>query len=104
MEEELQRQKVEVDARIRQLEQMRRDIASVLKDRVAQDDTQVSKLVDLYSSMKPKQAADVIDFARGFGCASVGADEEERGGGDEPAARRQSENAVGKTDGIQTLI
>jgi flagellar motility protein MotE (MotC chaperone) len=60
LEEELQRQKAEVDARVRQLEQMRRDIASVLKERVESDETQVNKLVDLYSSMKPKQAADII--------------------------------------------
>ena len=60
LEEELQRQKVEVDQRIRQLEQIRRDIASHLKERVDADETQVNKLVDLYSSMKPKQAADVI--------------------------------------------
>lgn len=60
LEEELQRQKVEVDQRIRQLEQMRRDIANVLKERVDADETQVNKLVDLYSTMKPKQAADVI--------------------------------------------
>lgn len=60
LEEELQRQKVEVDNRVRQLEQMRRDIASVLKERTDADETQVNKLVDLYSTMKPKQAADVI--------------------------------------------
>jgi flagellar motility protein MotE (MotC chaperone) len=39
---------------------MRRDIASVLKERVQSDETQVNKLVDLYSTMKPKQAADII--------------------------------------------
>jgi flagellar motility protein MotE (MotC chaperone) len=60
LEEELQRQKVEVDQRIRKLETMRRDIAGVLKERVDADETQVNKLVDLYSNMKPKQAADVI--------------------------------------------
>lgn len=60
LEEELQRQKVEVDQRIRKLELMRRDIAGVLKERVESDETQVNKLVDLYSNMKPKQAADVI--------------------------------------------
>jgi len=60
LEEELQRQKVEVDNRVRQLEQMRRDIASVLKERTDADETQVNKLVDLYSTMKPKQAADVL--------------------------------------------
>ncbi|MBX3023128.1 MAG: hypothetical protein KF799_15740 [Bdellovibrionales bacterium] len=60
LEEELQRQKVELDKRIVQLEEMRSQIAQVLKDRVEVDQEKVTKLVDLYSNMKPKQAADVI--------------------------------------------
>lgn len=60
LEEELQRQKVELDKRIAQLEEMRGQIAQVLKDRVEVDQEKVNKLVDLYSNMKPKQAADVI--------------------------------------------
>ncbi len=60
LEEELQRQKVELDKRIVQLEEMRGQIAQVLKDRVDVDQEKVNKLVDLYSNMKPKQAAEVI--------------------------------------------
>ncbi len=60
LEEELQKQKVELDKRIQQLEQMRTQIAQVLKDRVEIDQEKVNKLVELYSNMKPKQAADVI--------------------------------------------
>jgi flagellar motility protein MotE (MotC chaperone) len=60
LEEELQKQKVELDKRIVQLEEMRNQIAQVLKDRVEVDQEKVTKLVDLYSNMKPKQAADVI--------------------------------------------
>lgn len=60
LEEELQRQKVELDKRITQLEDMRNQIAKILKDRVEIDQEKVTKLVDLYSNMKPKQAADVI--------------------------------------------
>lgn len=60
LEEELQRQKVELDKRIVQLEEMRTQIAQVLKERVEVDQEKVNKLVDLYSNMKPKQAADVI--------------------------------------------
>jgi flagellar motility protein MotE (MotC chaperone) len=60
LEEELQKQKVELDKRIVQLEDMRNQIAQILKDRVEVDQEKVSKLVDLYSNMKPKQAADVI--------------------------------------------
>jgi flagellar motility protein MotE (MotC chaperone) len=60
LEEELQRQKVELDKRIQQLEDMRGQIATVLKDRVEVDQEKVTKLVDLYSNMKPKQAAEVL--------------------------------------------
>lgn len=60
LEEELQKQKVELDKRIAQLEQTRGQIAQILKDRVDVDQEKVNKLVDLYSNMKPKQAADVI--------------------------------------------
>lgn len=60
LEEELQKQKVELDKRIVQLEEMRNQIAQILKDRVEVDQEKVTKLVDLYSNMKPKQAADVI--------------------------------------------
>lgn len=61
LEEELQRQKVELDKRIVQLDEMRGQIAQTLKDRVEVDQEKVTKLVDLYSNMKPKQAADVIN-------------------------------------------
>jgi flagellar motility protein MotE (MotC chaperone) len=60
LEEELQRQKVELDKRITQLEEMRGQIAQILKDRVEVDQEKVTKLVDLYSNMKPKQAAEVL--------------------------------------------
>lgn len=60
LEEELQRQKVELDKRIQQLEDMRSQIAQTLKDRVELDQEKVAKLVDLYSNMKPKQAAEVL--------------------------------------------
>ncbi len=60
LEEELQKQKVELDKRIVQLEEMRGQIGKTLKDRVEVDQEKVNKLVDLYSNMKSKQAADVI--------------------------------------------
>jgi flagellar motility protein MotE (MotC chaperone) len=60
LEEELQKQKVELDKRLTQLEEMRGQIAQTLKDRVEVDQEKVTKLVDLYSNMKPKQAADII--------------------------------------------
>lgn len=60
LEEELQKQKVELDKRIQQLEQTRDQIAQILKDRVQMDQEKVTKLVELYSNMKPKQAAEII--------------------------------------------
>ncbi len=60
LEEELQRQKVELDKRIVQLERMRNEISQILKDRVEVDQEKVNKLVDLYSNMKPKQAAEIL--------------------------------------------
>ena len=60
LEEELQRQKLEVDRRVSELEEIRRQIASTLKEQVEVDHQRVAKLVELYSNMKPKQAADVI--------------------------------------------
>lgn len=60
LEEELQRQKVELDKRLTQLDEMRNQIAQTLKDRVEVDQEKVTKLVDLYSNMKPKQAADIL--------------------------------------------
>lgn len=60
LEEELQRQKVQVDQRIQELEEIRRQIASTLKEQVEVDQQRVAKLVELYSNMKPKQAADII--------------------------------------------
>lgn len=60
LEEELQKQKVELDKRIQQLEETRDQIAQILKDRVQMDQEKVNKLIELYSNMKPKQAADII--------------------------------------------
>lgn len=60
LEEELHKQKKEVEARIVKLEQIRNEVASVLKDRVELDQQRVSTLVDFYSNMKPKQAAEIF--------------------------------------------
>lgn len=60
LEEELHKQRVEVEGRIQKLEEMRAQIANVLKERVAVDEEKVNKLVEFYSNMKPKQAADIL--------------------------------------------
>lgn len=61
LEEELQKQKVELDAKIKQLEATRTQIAQTLKGRVDNDQAKVTKLVDVYSGMKPAQAAKVME-------------------------------------------
>lgn len=61
LEEELQRQKGELDQKIKKLEAMRAEISETLKERVVQDQEKVAKLVDVYSNMKPSQAAKVIE-------------------------------------------
>lgn len=60
LEEELHRQRAEVEVQIKRLEEMRRQIASVLNERVQIDEEKVNKLVEVYSNMKPKQAAEII--------------------------------------------
>lgn len=60
LEEELQKQRKEIEARIKHLEQVREQIASVLKDRVQIDQEKVDKLVEVYATMRPQQAAQVI--------------------------------------------
>lgn len=60
LEEELQKQKLEVEKRIRELQDVRDQIATLLKDRVDVDKEKVGTLVEFYSNMKPKQAAEII--------------------------------------------
>lgn len=60
LEEELHKQRVEVEERIRKLEEIRTQISNVLKERVNTDQEKVDKLVEFYSNMKPKQAADIL--------------------------------------------
>lgn len=61
LEEELQKQRVELDDKIKQLETTRAQIALTLKGRVETDQTKVTKLVEVYSGMKPAQAAKVME-------------------------------------------
>ena len=60
LEAKLQLEKQELDKKIQTLEQTRRDIASKLENRVAADEENITKLVGVYSNMKPQTAAQVI--------------------------------------------
>jgi flagellar motility protein MotE (MotC chaperone) len=61
MEQELAAQKDELDKKLAEIEKTRRSIASVLEEKVQGDDKKVENLVQLYSSMKPQQAAKAME-------------------------------------------
>jgi flagellar motility protein MotE (MotC chaperone) len=61
LESELQAQKVELEKRMQALEKTRREISSVLEEKVQTDDKKVETLVQMYSNMKPQQAAKVFE-------------------------------------------
>ncbi len=60
MEDELHRQRGEVEARIKKLEEIRAQIGVVLKEKIETDQAKVDKLVEFYSNMKAKQAAEIL--------------------------------------------
>jgi len=60
LEEELNKQRAELEERIKKLETVREQIATTLRDRIEVDQDRVSKLVETYSGMKPKQAAEIL--------------------------------------------
>lgn len=61
MEAELQTQREELDKKLGDLERTRRGIASVLEERVQADEKKVENLVQMYSNMKPQQAAKAFE-------------------------------------------
>lgn len=61
LEEDLQAQKVEIDKRLAQIEEVRKAIANQLEEKVNVDKERVEQLVSFYSSMKPQQAAKIIE-------------------------------------------
>ena len=60
-EQELQAQKAELEKRMGELEQTRKNISSVLEEKVQADDKKVDNLVQVYSNMKPQQAAKAFE-------------------------------------------
>ncbi len=60
-ESELNAQKQELDKKLQELETTRQNISSVLEDRVNADDKKVETLVQVYSNMKPNQAAKIFE-------------------------------------------
>jgi len=61
MEAELAAQKTDLEKRLQKLETTRREISSVLEEKVKADDQKVETLVQMYSNMKPQQAAKIFE-------------------------------------------
>ncbi len=61
LEEELQEQKLALEKRLRDLDDLRTKISSRLDEKVKVDQEKVDKLVEFYSNMKPQQAAKVFE-------------------------------------------
>lgn len=61
MEEELQAQRVEIDQKLKELEEIRLAISKKLDEKVQVDEEKVVKLVEVYKSMKPSDAAKVLE-------------------------------------------
>lgn len=61
MEDELLKQREVLEKKMVELDETRRKISSVLEERVQIDEKKVETLVQLYSNMKPQQAAKVIE-------------------------------------------
>lgn len=60
LEAKLQLEKSVLDEKIKALEAVRREVASRLESRVAEDQENIEKLVGVYSNMKPQSAAQVL--------------------------------------------
>lgn len=58
---EINKQKQEIEAKLKQLEESREKIAGMLKERITTDSQKVDNLVQVYSNMKPNQAAKVFE-------------------------------------------
>ncbi len=61
IEKELAKQKIELDKKLEELENTRRQISGTLEERVKGDDKKINSLVEMYSNMKPPQAAKIFE-------------------------------------------
>jgi flagellar motility protein MotE (MotC chaperone) len=60
-EEQVAKLKEEVEGKLKEIQGYRNSIAVLLQDRVATDSAKVDTLVQVYSNMKPSQAAKVFE-------------------------------------------
>lgn len=61
MEAEINAQKEELAKKLVEIEQTRKNVSQVLEEKVSTDQAKIDSLVQLYSSMKPQQAAQVFE-------------------------------------------
>ena len=61
LEIEIEKQKREVDAKVRYLEKVREQLTFLLKKGVDRNEARIKKLVNFYSSMRPQSAAQIIN-------------------------------------------
>ena len=60
LEEELQRQKVEIEQQLKEMQEIRRNISSKLDKKEVADQESINKLVGVYANMKPQNAAIIL--------------------------------------------
>lgn len=58
---EIAKQKAEIETKLKKLEETRAKISTALEDKIKTDDAKVDTLVQMYSNMKPQQAAKVFE-------------------------------------------
>ena len=59
--EQIEKQKIEIEEKLAKLEETRLKISKALEEKIKTDDGKVETLVQMYSSMKPAQAAKVFE-------------------------------------------
>lgn len=58
---EIDKQKLELEQKLKELEESRQKISTLLQDRIKADSSKVDTLVQVYSNMKPQQAAKIFE-------------------------------------------
>jgi flagellar motility protein MotE (MotC chaperone) len=58
---EIAKQKEEIDDKLKKLEETRQKISAALEEKIKLDDGKVETLVQMYTNMKPQQAAKVFE-------------------------------------------
>ncbi len=61
MEAEITEQKLDLEKRLKELDDMRRNISSVLEEKVKGDEQKLDTLVQMYTNMKAQQAAKIFE-------------------------------------------